>query len=179
MDDIVAAIRTVHDHGIKVHGMFVLGADSATLETLRSTVKFALTHRIDSLMLNILTPGPGTGQFDEMNAEGRIFDRRWELYDGQHVVFTPRQMTPRELQAEVLQGYARFYSSRRWLRELVALRRAELLVHSWGWLYARLWPRGRSNRAYMKALAKSPEVTAPSAACRPVPDQSSSYSSHL
>ena len=172
VDDISAAIRTVHDHDMKVHGMFVLGADTDTVETVRDTAEFALEHRIDSLMLNILTPGPGTGQFGEMNAEGRIFDRRWELYDGQHVVFTPRQMTPRELQVEVLRGYARFYSSRRWLEELLALRRAELLVHSWGWLYARLWPRGRSNRAYMRTLAKFADVTAPSAACRPVSSHS-------
>ena len=153
VEDIARAIDTLHDCGIKCHGMFVLGADSDTVDTVRDTVEFALRHRIDSLMLNILTPGPGTEQLADMNAEGRIFDRHWQFYDGQHVVFTPRQTTPHELQVEVLRGYARFYSSRRWLTQLLALRYAELLVHSWGWWYARFWPRDRSNRAYMRMLA--------------------------
>ncbi len=161
VDDIVAAIRTIHDHGIKVHGMFVVGADSDTAQTVQDTVDFALEHGIDTLMLNILTPGPGTGQFDEMKAEGRLFDKRWEFYDGQHVVFTPNQMSPRELQAEWLRAYARFYSSRRWIGELLALRRGEPLVHTWGWVYARLWPRGRANRAYMRGLAQYTEAMAP------------------
>jgi anaerobic magnesium-protoporphyrin IX monomethyl ester cyclase len=153
VDDIARAIDTLHDCGIKCHGMFVLGADSDTVETVRDTVEFALQHRVDSLMLNILTPGPGTGQFAEMNAARRTLDKNWQLYDGQHVIFTPRQMTPRELQVEVLRGYARFYSSRRWLKQLLALRYAELLVYSWGWWYARRWPRDRSNRVYMRMLA--------------------------
>jgi anaerobic magnesium-protoporphyrin IX monomethyl ester cyclase len=90
VDDIAAAIQTIHDHGIKVHGMFVLGADSDSVSTVRLTAQFALKHRVDSLMLNILTPGPGTGQLDEMRAEGRILDRPWDLYDGQHVGVPPK-----------------------------------------------------------------------------------------
>jgi anaerobic magnesium-protoporphyrin IX monomethyl ester cyclase len=169
VDDIARAIDTLHDCGIMCHGMFVLGADSDTVDTVRDTVEFALRHRIDSLMLNILTPGPGTGQLADMNAEGRIFDGHWQLYDGQHVVFTPRQMTPHELQVEVLRGYARFYSSRRWLRQFLALRYVGLLVHSWGWWYARLWPRDRSNRAYLKRLPHLQLVASrpPPAGCTP------------
>jgi anaerobic magnesium-protoporphyrin IX monomethyl ester cyclase len=75
VDDITRAIDTLHDRVIKCHGMFVLGADSDTVETVRDTVEFALQHRVDSLMLNILTPGPGTGQFAEMNASGRTLDK--------------------------------------------------------------------------------------------------------
>ena len=81
--------------------------------TVRETVRFALEHGIDTLMLNILTPAPGTRQFADMEAEGRIFERDWRLYDGQHVVFTPQQLAPADLQADVLRGYARFYSLRR------------------------------------------------------------------
>ena len=40
-------------------------------------------------MLNILTPLPGTPQFQEIDEQGRIFDKRWELYDAHHVVFSP------------------------------------------------------------------------------------------
>ena len=94
VDDIVRALDTLHKYGIKTHGMFVLGADSDTAETIRETARFARKHDISTLMLNILTPLPGTPLFDELDAKGRIFDRHWDLFDGQHVVFTPRKMTP-------------------------------------------------------------------------------------
>jgi hypothetical protein len=81
-----------------------------------------------------------------------MLDTRWNLYDGQHVVFKPRQMTPDELQRETLRGYQRFYSLRRLLGYLVTLRFGKLRVQSWGWWYVRSWRREESNRAYMKQL---------------------------
>ena len=53
------AIRILHDYGIKSHGMFVLGADSDDVQTVRDTVAFAIKNKIDTVMLNILTPLPG------------------------------------------------------------------------------------------------------------------------
>ncbi len=47
-----------------------------------------MKNHIDTIQLNILTPLPGTPLFDELDDEGRIFDKRWHLYDAQHVVFT-------------------------------------------------------------------------------------------
>ena len=120
IDDVVHAVRRLHEFGIECHGMFVLGADTDTASHRRATRSTSpRAHGIDTLMLNILTPAPGTEQFADMEAEGRIFERDWRLYDGQHVVFTPRQITPSDLQAQVLRGYARFYS----LRRLLAARR--------------------------------------------------------
>jgi hypothetical protein len=83
-------------------------------------------------MLNILTPLPGTQQFQEFDDEGRIFDKRWEIYDAHHVVFEPARMTPYELQIEVLRGYMRFYSLRTgWY--VFTFRFTAGLFHSWAW----------------------------------------------
>jgi radical SAM superfamily enzyme YgiQ (UPF0313 family) len=152
--DVVRAIDTLHEYRIKSHGMFVLGADTDTVDTLRETVQFALEHRIDTLMLNILTPGPGTRQYADMEAEGRLFDKRWQLYDGQHVVFTPRNMTPLQLQRETLRGYARFYSLRRWFGYLFTFRRAELRLTTLGLFYMRKWRHEKENRSFMKSLRR-------------------------
>jgi hypothetical protein len=46
----------------------------------------------------VVTPFPGTPLFGRLEQEGRILTRNWELYDGQHVVFEPTQMTVAELQ---------------------------------------------------------------------------------
>jgi radical SAM superfamily enzyme YgiQ (UPF0313 family) len=154
VSDIVAAIEAIHAHGIRVHGMFVLGADADDGHTMQRTVDFAIRHRIDTVMLNVLTPAPGTAWWDEVDGAGRIFDKRWQLYDGQHVVITPTHMEPAALQAAVLKGYARFYSPRQWLRCLMERRWLTLRDHTWcGW-YARRWARHPRNREYLRALAE-------------------------
>ncbi len=153
VDDIVGAIAALHRHGIKCHGMFVVGADTDTAGTARDTVAFAEKYDIDSLMLNVLTPGLGTKQYEMMHAGERVFEHRWQFYDGQHVIFAPQNMTPLELQTEIVSGYRRFYSLRRSLRYLVRLRLGRLLEHLWGWLYIHRWQRDPANRAYIEVLA--------------------------
>ena len=155
VDDIRDAIKVLHQYGIKSHGMFVLGADPDDVQTVRDTVTFAKENEIDTVMLNILTPLPGTQQFEEFDAEGRIFDKRWELYDAHHVVFEPRRMTPYELQIEVLRGYARFYSLRTWLKYVFTFQFTKrLLFHGWGMVIVRSWRKDERNKAFIKALKR-------------------------
>jgi radical SAM superfamily enzyme YgiQ (UPF0313 family) len=161
--DIVRALDTLRKYGIKTHGMFVLGADSDTADTIRETARFARKHDISTLMLNILTPLPGTPLFDELDAEGRIFDRHWDLFDGQHVVFTPRGMTPQKLQAEVWGAYARFYSVRQWLKYLATFRYGTMALYSWYWVFLRRWRKEKGNRDYLEML-KRLHPTGPAAA---------------
>jgi anaerobic magnesium-protoporphyrin IX monomethyl ester cyclase len=153
IEDIVRSIEALHRHGIRCHGMFMVGADSDTPATAREIVRFAERHGVDSLMLNVLTPGLGTRQYETMDAGRRLIETRWQFFDGQHVVFVPSQMTPLELQTEVVEGYRRCYSLPRALRHLVRLRVDDLLVHLWGWLFIRRWQREPANRSYLDELA--------------------------
>jgi len=153
VEDIRRAIDSLHRHGIKCHGMFVVGADSDGPETARDTVAFAERHGVDSLMLNVLTPGLGTKQYELMDAGNRIFETRWQFYDGQHVIYVPRRMAPVELQNAVVNGYRHFYSLRRTLGCLVRLRFSNLGERLWGWLFIRRWRKDPANRAYVTGLA--------------------------
>ncbi len=152
VEDIANAIAALHRHHIKVHGMFVVGADNDTARTAGDTVAFAERHGIDSLMLNVLTPGIGTRQYELMDGDSRVFEHRWQFYDGQHVIFTPQRMTPLELQTTVVEGYRRFYSLRRALMHLVHLRFGNMLEHLWGRLYVHRWQQDPGNRAYLRGL---------------------------
>ena len=118
-------------------------------------------------MLNILTPLPGTPQFEELDAQGRIFDKRWQLYDAHHVVFEPKLMTPYELQMEVLRGYMRFYSLRTWLRYIFTLKfTKQLLFHWWGMVIIHNWRKDERNKAFIKALKRMwPQAHAARRAC--------------
>ena len=49
VEDIEVAIKKLHEYGIRSHGMFVLGADTDTVQTVRDTVKFAMKNHIDTV----------------------------------------------------------------------------------------------------------------------------------
>ncbi len=110
VEDIKESIRRFHEYRVRVHGMFVLGSDSDTVDTIRETAEFALETRIDSVQFMVLTPLPGTALYRQMEQEGRLLTRDWELYDGMHVVFQPAKMSPEELQEGMYHAYRRFYS---------------------------------------------------------------------
>jgi radical SAM superfamily enzyme YgiQ (UPF0313 family) len=165
VEDIVHCLDTLHAHGILTHGMFVLGAGAETVSSVRRTIDFALEHHVTSLMLNIMTPIPGTVQYEQMNAEGRIVDRDWEHYDAQHVVFLPERMSPFELQRETLRGYRRFYSTRRLAGHFFHWRYNRMLEYGWCWWFSRSWPIWGGNwrnwlRLGRRPLTRPPEVLA-------------------
>lgn len=111
VQDISEAVKAIHAHGIKVHGMFVLGSDEDDLKTIRETVSFARGLKIDTVQFLVLTPLPGTETYDELREQGRILIEDWSKYSGHHVVFDPMNMTPYELQKEgSIRSMRRFYS---------------------------------------------------------------------
>ncbi|MFC1695244.1 B12-binding domain-containing radical SAM protein [Pseudomonadota bacterium] len=91
-------IRTFHQHKIALNGTFVFGMDNDSEDVFRQTAEFVIDHNIDLPRFAILTPFPGTGLYRRLDEEGRILTRNWELYDGQHVVFQPANMSVETLQ---------------------------------------------------------------------------------
>jgi hypothetical protein len=126
VEQIDESIEAFHAYGIPIHGMFVLGADADTPETIQATVDFAIDHEIDTVQFLTITPLPGTEFYERMRAENRILSTDWALYDGHHVVIKPAQMTPYELQMESMKGMLRFYAPRRAWRLLLSNLRREL-----------------------------------------------------
>ena len=120
-EDIIFCIRTVREYGIHIHGMFVLGADTDDVETIRGTADFATGFGIDTIQFLILTPLPGTPLLHDMTKSGRLLHTDWSKYDAQHVVFRPRLMSPTTLQIETFRAMGRFYSWRYILRHLARL----------------------------------------------------------
>jgi len=98
-------VRILHDHGIQVNGSFVLGFDGDRKDVFGATVNWIESNRLECSTFHILTPYPGTPLFRQMEAEGRLLHRNWELYDTAHVVFRPKHLTPEEL----LLGYDWMY----------------------------------------------------------------------
>ncbi|MEJ2683059.1 MAG: radical SAM protein [Candidatus Sulfobium sp.] len=110
LDDIVKCIRKVKDHGIRIHGMFVLGADTDDVDTIRKTADFASRHGINTVQFMVLTPLPGTAFYKEMKTSGRLLHNDWSKYDMLHIVFRPENISPDTLYVEHMKAVGRFYS---------------------------------------------------------------------
>jgi radical SAM superfamily enzyme YgiQ (UPF0313 family) len=103
--DYARRVALLHDNGIQVNGSFVLGFDDDGPEVFETTVKWIEQNRLECATFHILTPYPGTPLFRQMEGEGRLLHRRWDLYDTAHVVFRPKRMTPEQL----MEGYGWCY----------------------------------------------------------------------
>ena len=103
-------VTDLHALGISIQGCFVFGHDHDTTDVFDETVQFCVDAGIDLPRFAILTPFPGTPLHQRLDREERILTKNWELYDGQHVVFRPTGMTPRELQVGHEKAWRDVYS---------------------------------------------------------------------
>jgi radical SAM superfamily enzyme YgiQ (UPF0313 family) len=103
--DYARRVRILHDYGIQVNGSFVLGFDHDRKDSFVRTAQWIEDNRLECATFHILTPYPATPLFHQMEAEGRLLHRNWDLYDTGHAVFQPKHMTPEELE----RGYAWIY----------------------------------------------------------------------
>lgn len=108
--DYVRAIAKIHAAGIGVYAGIVFGMDGDTPEVFAKTLDFLGEAKVDALQVTILTPFPGTPLFEELDRQGRIFDKDWAKYDFAHVVFEPQNMSPETLQAGHDRVCRKFYS---------------------------------------------------------------------
>jgi len=142
--DIAGGLAALAQYGIGTHGMFVFGSDLDTPESLLETADFAIEHGLSTVQFLVLTPLPGTRQYHTFEREGRIFTKNWSLYDGHHVVYWPKRMSPQDLQDAAIEAHKRFYRSTR-IGPYARYR-------TMGFLISHAWERVPDNMAYLREL---------------------------
>ena len=103
-------VRKIRERRIALMGCFVFGFDSDTLDAFGETVEFVMASRMDLPRYAIAVPFPGTGLYKRLKSEGRITTENWGLYDGQHVVFEPKNMSADELLRHTRRAWTTTYS---------------------------------------------------------------------
>ena len=111
VDNYVELMKKLHDRGILVQGCFAFGGDEEDTSVFDRTVEMVIKAKIDLPRYSILTPYPRTQFYDQLEAEGRIFERNWAMYDVQHCVFTPKLMTCKELEEGTDRAWRMTYST--------------------------------------------------------------------
>jgi radical SAM superfamily enzyme YgiQ (UPF0313 family) len=136
-DDYARRVELLHRHGIQVNGSFVLGFDHDHPDVFERTVEWIEANRLECATFHILTPYPGTPLFRQMEAEGRILHRNWDLYDTSHVVFAPKHLSAEELEQGYAWIYERLFSHKSIWRRRPTDPRAVLAYLAMSYLYKR------------------------------------------
>ncbi len=141
------SLSSVHKHQNKVHeykelflklkrkgiltftGM-MLGLDEDTPEYLETIPRQLDDIDPSSVLLSISIPIPGTPFHKTVEEEGRIVDRDLSHYEGDHLVFRPRNVTPAQVFGAFRKINLRFYSLRS-------------IFKRWWRLFAAQWGKGR------------------------------------
>ncbi len=117
--DYPETIRRIHDSGIMINSSFVFGFDHDDPDVFKRTLDFAITNKLETASVHILTPLPGTALFTQLEKEGRILHRNWSLYDIQHAVYQPKLMSPDQLEAGFWWFARTFRTNKRLLKRAV------------------------------------------------------------
>lgn len=111
-------IKKIKDYGMRIFGSFIFGSDYDDKSSFKRTVDFCQEAEIDFPTFSALTPYVGTDIRKELEKDKRIFTNEWDFYDGTHVLFFPKNMTPLELQENIIDAYQEFYSNSKTIKHL-------------------------------------------------------------
>ena len=120
VEKIESAIRKFHSYGFRISGSFVIGADTDSLETIESTVKFAINNDIEVCYFF-----PIWGHYMEKKLGNksiipwhRSIFKGWDYCDGNFVTHFPKLMRPSDLQQAVIDSHRKVYSPRVFLESV-------------------------------------------------------------
>ncbi|MCR5582167.1 MAG: B12-binding domain-containing radical SAM protein [Eggerthellaceae bacterium] len=114
--EIERAIANIHAHGIRARGLFIFGAPGDRPGVGKAVANFAIENGIQGMLLQSMYFIPGTPVYDRF--KGDLLHTNWEKCVG-NVVHRPRDITPRQLQREMIICSKTYYSWRRLLHSLV------------------------------------------------------------
>lgn len=116
-----ALIRRLHDAGIAIMGLFIVGFDGDDSTTFSTLIDFFNVTHIEIPSINTLVPYPGSAIYKQYEKEGRLLHKNWSFYDtaGGACVFVPHKMTPTELMDGYLRMIREIYATESILGRLI------------------------------------------------------------
>jgi anaerobic magnesium-protoporphyrin IX monomethyl ester cyclase len=94
---------------IKTKGFFIVGHPLETIETIDKTISFACRLKLDTVVVTINTPIPGSQQYAESAAYGALDESDWSKFNYWRPVFVPEGLSEEVLLSKQKEFYMRFY----------------------------------------------------------------------
>ncbi len=98
LSDLAASVQQLAAQGILSVVRFVFGYDTDDEGVFERTVRFCLDARIGLPLFSVFTPRRESPLFAALEREARLLHQDFSCYDGSHVVFQPKLMTPEALE---------------------------------------------------------------------------------
>ena len=117
------AIEIFRQRSIRVSASIMLGLPGEDKASAEAMFRLLLESDVNLIYYYILTPLPGTALRDELDREGRLFNKdRWDLHDTLHANFVPAEnqngWTASDLEQTIWRFYDTFYRYRYIIRRL-------------------------------------------------------------
>ena len=110
LSQLAASLRQLAAQGILSVVRFVFGYDTDDEGVFERTARFCLKARIGLPYFSLFTPLPDSPLFATLEREGRLLPKDQARYDGAHVVFQPKLMTPEALENGLRWTWQQIYS---------------------------------------------------------------------
>lgn len=110
VEDYLQSIHKIQSYGMGIQGSFIFGYDFDDMSIFEKTANFVQDAKMEIATFHILTPFPGTRLSKRFNDEKRILHENWQKYDGEHVCFQPKLMSPEALQNGVIWTKQKVYA---------------------------------------------------------------------
>ena len=124
--ELAVSLRRLTEQGILSVVRFVFGYDTDDEGVFERTVRFCLDARIGLPLFSAFTPRPESPLFTALEREGRLLHTDLARYDGSHVVFQPKLMTPQALENGLYWTRRQVYSQSALWQRVLSWRRQTL-----------------------------------------------------
>lgn len=102
-------IRFCEKLGIKVSAFYILGYEGETIESARSTIKYAMKLNTPLARFSISTPYPGTGFYEQLKKENRILTNDFEKYTQFNLVYKHDNLTQEQVKSLLEEALRKYY----------------------------------------------------------------------
>lgn len=129
LSQLTTSLRQLPTYGVLSIAHFVFGYDNDDEGVFERTACFCMEARIGLPYFSVLTPAPESPLCTTLEREGRLLHKDWQRYDGSHVVFQPRLMTPEALENGLHWIRQQVYSQSAIWQRVFSLRSSQTLRH--------------------------------------------------
>lgn len=124
-NDILKAIKNIQSHGIRVRGLFIVGADNHTKGIGEKLANFVIEHNICGVLIQSMYFIPGTPVYE--THKNKLLHTDWSKCIG-NVVHSPENISPYDLQKEIIYASRKIYSFKRLISSVIKKRGVERIL---------------------------------------------------
>lgn len=120
--EILRSVENTQKHGLRVRGLFIVGADNHTKGVGSRLADFVIQHNICGVLIQSMYFVPGTPVYE--THEAKLIHKDWSKYNG-NVVHYPEKISPYDLQQEIIIASKKIYTFKRLLHAVFCKRGIE------------------------------------------------------